>query len=89
MYAYEIIPSLQKVLNKLSKKNNALFEQVLKKISEVINSGDVEHYKNLRYDMKCEKRILIGHLALVFQFIRSENKIIFTDFDHHDKVYEK
>ncbi len=47
MYNYEVIPSLQRVLNKLSKKDKVLYEQILNKIREIINSPDIEHYKNL------------------------------------------
>ena len=86
---YEIVPSLKKKLNKLSKKDRTIYEQVLKKIEEVINTKDIEHYKNLRYDMKDKKRAHIGHFVLVFRFIKLENKIIFDDFDHHDNVYKK
>lgn len=88
MYNYEVIPYLQKVLAKLSKKDRALYEQVLKKIEEVINSADVEHYKNLRYDLKDKKRAHIGHFVLVFSFIMEESKIKFLDFDHHDSIYK-
>lgn len=89
MYSYEIIPSLQKILNKLSKKNKAAYEQVLKKIEEVINSYDVEHYKNLKYNMKDKKRVHIGNFVLIFKFVKEENKIIFLDFDHHDRIYKR
>lgn len=89
MYSYEIIPYLQKTLNKLSKKDKNLYEQVLKKIEEVIKSSDVEHYKNLRYDMKDKKIVHICHFVLVFQLIKSENKIKFLDFGHHDAIYKK
>ena len=87
MHDYEVIPYLQKILKKLSKKDKSTYEQVLKKIEEIINSADVEHYKNLRYDMKDKKRVQIGHFVLVFSFIKEENKIKFLDFDHHDKIY--
>ena len=87
MYSYEILPSLKRILKKLSKKDKQLYEQVLKKIEEVITCSDVEHYKNLRYDMKDKKRAHVGHFILVFKFIKEENKIVFMDFDHHDKVY--
>ncbi len=86
---YEIVPSLKKKLNKLSKKDRTIYEQVLKKIEEVISYEDIEHYKNLRYDMKDKKRAHIGHFVLVFRFIKIENKIIFDDFDHHDNIYKK
>jgi YafQ family addiction module toxin component len=87
MRKYEIIPSLQKILNKISKKDNATYEQILKKIEEVINSSDIEHYKNLRYSLKDRKRVHIGHFVLVFKFIKEEDKIIFLDFNHHDNIY--
>ena len=89
MYSHEIIPYLQECLKKLSKKDKKLYERILSKIQEIINSGDVEHYKNLRYDMSDRKRVQIGHFVLVFKFIKEENKIKFIDFDHHDNIYNK
>ena len=88
MYFYEIIPSLRRILNKLSKKDKNLYEQLIKKINEIVNSLDIEHYKNLRYDMKDKKRVHIGHFVLAFKYIKEENKIIFLDFDHHDNIYK-
>ena len=88
MYNYEIIPDLKKILNKLSKKDKNLYEQMINKIDEIANSFDVGHYKNLKRDMKDRKRVHIGHFVLVFKFVEKENKIIFLDFDHHDKIYK-
>jgi mRNA-degrading endonuclease RelE of RelBE toxin-antitoxin system len=87
MYSYEIKPNLKSVLIKLSKKDKKLYEQVLKKIDEIINSSNIEHFKNLRYNMKDSKRVHIGHFVLVFSFDRAQNLISFEDFDHHDKIY--
>jgi len=89
VYNYEIKPSLKEILVKLSKKDKSLYEQVIKKIDEIINSYDIEHYKNLRYNMKDSKRVHIGHFVLVFQYDKSTNTIDFDDFDHHDNIYEK
>jgi len=85
---YEIKPNLKKLLNKISKRNTVMYERILDKIREVINS-DPEHYKNLRHDLKEFKRVQIGSFVLIFKFSRSENKIYFEDFDHHDKIYLK
>jgi len=38
MYNYEIIPSLQKSLNKILRKDKSHYEQIIKKIEEIINS---------------------------------------------------
>lgn len=89
MYNHEVMPNLQKILNKLSKKDKSLYEQVMKKIEEIITSPDVEHYKNLKYDMKEYKRVHIGHFVLVFRYNKENNLILFEDFDHHDNVYKR
>lgn len=59
----------------------------MNKIEEIVNSDNIEHYKNLRYDMKDSKRVHIGHFVLVFQFDLQTNTIPFDDFDHHDLIY--
>lgn len=89
MYDYEIQPSLQKILNKLSKKDKSLYDQVFSKIREVINSDNIEHYKNLRYDMKESKRVHIGHFVLVFSYDKKLDFLSFEFFDHHDNIYKK
>ncbi|MEK6933657.1 MAG: addiction module toxin RelE [Nanoarchaeota archaeon] len=80
---------LQEVMRKLSKKNKSLYEQLLRKIDEIRKCYDVEHYKNLRYNMKDSKRVHIGHFVLVFQYDKTNDMINFDDFDHHDVIYEK
>ena len=64
MRRYEVTPSLQKTLNKLLKRDKLLYERLLKKIEDIINCENVEHYKNLSYDLKDKKRVHIGPLSL-------------------------
>lgn len=89
MYNFEVSDELAKILSKLSKKDKNLHKRVIDKIDEIVNCADVEHYKNLRYDMKDSKRVHVGHFVLVFQFDKRENKILFDCFDHHDNIYKK
>ena len=89
MYGSRISEELQRKLTKLCRKDKSLYEQVLRKIGEVINSGEVEHYKNLRYNVKDSKRTHIGHFVLIFQYDQKSNTVNFDDFDHHDKIYGK
>jgi len=88
LYNFDVSNNLEKILNKLSKKDKSLYNQILKKIDEVIHSKNIEHYKNLRYNMKDSKRVHIGHFILVFQYKKDKNLIIFDDFDHHDNIYK-
>ena len=87
MYSYNYSEKLQKILNKLLKKDKELYIQILKKIEEVISCENVEHYKNLRYNLNDLKRVHIGHFVLVFKLNKNINLISFEDFEHHDKIY--
>ena len=88
MYNFDVSENLEKILNKLSKKDKDLYNQILKKIGEVIHSENIEHYKSLRYNMKDSKRVHIGHFVLIFQYKKEESLILFDDFNHHDNIYK-
>lgn len=87
MIEFEVKPELEKKLIKLFKKDKKNYEKVMKKIKEIINSYDVDHYKNLRHDMKDSKRVHIGHFVLIFSYDKSKDFVSFEDFRHHDDIY--
>ncbi len=89
MREFEIKPELENKLVKLSKKDKNRYEAVMSKIKEVLSSGDIEHYKNLRYDMKDSKRVHIGHFVLVFSYDKTKDFVSFEDYDHHENIYSK
>ena len=87
MYQYKIQPTLQKIMLKLYKKDNQTRERIIKKINEISNSGDIEHYKNLKYPLQHLKRVQIGEKVLVFRFNKTNQLISFENFKHHNKIY--
>ncbi len=89
MHKFEIEEKLHKILKKLFKKDRHLYERVWRKMEEIINSYNVENYKNLRHDLKNFKRVQVGEKVLIFKFNKKENKILFEDFDHYDNIYLK
>ena len=86
---YKTSKNFDRILIKLEKKDKQLYENVLNKMNEVISNQDVEHYKNLRYDLKEFKRVQISHFVLVFKYEKQSDIIYFDDFDHHDVIYRK
>jgi len=81
---------LEKILNKLFKKDRSVYEATIKKMDEILKNRKVEHYKNLRRPLQYLKRVHVrGPFVLVFKYVKSEDKIIFYDFDHHDNIYNK
>ena len=89
MHRFQTSEHIQEVLKKLNKKNKTLWEQTMKKVDEIVACYDVEHYKNLRYNMKDSKSVHIGHFVLVFQYNKTTDTINFDDFDHHDNIYKR
>jgi mRNA interferase RelE/StbE len=89
MYNSDYSDKLKIILKKLAKKNNQLYEQILRKIQDIINSESVEHYKNLKYSLRKFKRIHVGHFVLIFRYNENKNLISFEDFQHHDEVYKR
>lgn len=81
---------LDKYIRKLKKKDKKKFEIVYKKVKEIAKSPDIEHYKNLRSPLNEFKRVHIDRsFVLVFKYYKSEDKVVFYDLDHHDKIYSK
>jgi len=88
MYNYDIKPTLKDILEKLLKKDKARYEQIIKKIEEIINSSSVDHYKNLRSPLHHLKGVHIGHFVLVFSVDKSSKIIMFENYKHHDEIYK-
>ena len=86
---YTTSKNFDRILVRLQKKDKQLYENLANKMNEILNTPDVEHYKNLRHDWKVLKRVQIGHFVLVFRYDKFVDFIYFEDFDHHDNIYKK
>jgi YafQ family addiction module toxin component len=89
MYSFERSEKLIRILKKLYKKDRNMYEAILKKIDEVVNSYNSEHYKNLSYDMKEFKRVHVSSFILIFKVDESKKLIRFENFKHHDDMYRR
>ena len=88
MYNYEIIPSLQKTLNKLSKKDKKTYEAIMNKIEEILQNP--QHYKPLKYDLAGERRVhIVKNFVLKFEVNESMKVIRFIFFGHHDEAFRR
>jgi mRNA-degrading endonuclease RelE of RelBE toxin-antitoxin system len=88
MRKFSIEDNLKAKLIRLCRRDNATYEALMGKIDEILNCKDVNHYKNLRKPLQDLKRVHIrGPFVLTFKYLKSDNKIVFYDFDHHDRIY--
>jgi YafQ family addiction module toxin component len=75
------------ILIKLKRKDPALFNAVQKKINQIaqLDKTLIQHFKNLRGNLKDYKRVHVGSFVLMFKV--EEDTIIFARFLHHDDAY--
>jgi len=88
MHRFLVEKKLEQIMAKIERKNKELYEQLKKKMNEIIHAYDIEHYKNLRYDMKEFKSVHVGSFVLIFKYDKQKDFVYFSDFDHHDNIYK-
>ena len=86
-FNFIISPELQKVFEKIAKKDPVLALAIDKKIKQIVayDMAAIQHLKNLRHDLSNLKRVQIGSFVLTFKIVG--DTVIFEDFAHHDDAY--
>lgn len=84
MRSYKFSTLFAKEIKKLKGQQ---LKNVLKKVDEVIATQDLDHYKNLRYELKKYKRIHVNN-SYVILFFGSDGTVYFVDYSHHDNIYK-
>jgi YafQ family addiction module toxin component len=82
-YSIEFSASFEKSMKKLKKKDTVLFNQIQKKLIDLVQNPD--HYKPLRNVLAGYRRIQFGSFVLIFKIEGEVVRII--SLDHHDKSY--
>ncbi len=88
MRKFSIEDNLKKTLKQLLKKDKVMYNALWNKMEEILTSNDVNHYKNLRKPLQDFKRVHIkSSFVLIFKYIKPEDKVVFFDLGHHDRIY--
>lgn len=74
----------KKALKKLKGKE---LQNILNKRNEILNSEDLDHYKNLTQSLKQYKRVHVNN-SYVILFFGDDGIVYFVDYAHHDVVYD-
>ncbi|MDY9928160.1 type II toxin-antitoxin system RelE family toxin [Methanosarcina sp.] len=86
MYRLQVRPEVQKIVEKLAKKDKKQVEIIFCKVNEVLQ--DPHRYKNLRSPLNHWKRVHIdSHFVLIFSVDEKEKIVILEYYGHHDDVY--
>ena len=88
MYSLKVKPKLDKILNKLSRKNRKQYEIIKSKVAEILENP--QHYKNLKGPLKDWKEVHIDKsFVLTFSVDENAKTVTLEDYDHHDKIFKK
>ncbi len=74
---------------KLTKLKGQEFQNVINKIDEISNCSDLNHYKNLKYDLKKFKRVHVNKSYVIIFYDELSIIVYFHNYAHHDEIYKK
>lgn len=86
MYSFEIKDELEKSLQRLAQKDKRHYQSVVKKILQIAENPEMG--KPLRNVLKGRRRVHIGHFVLLYEVDEKDKRVIFVDFEHHDRAYK-
>ena len=76
-FSFELSEELKQQIAVLARRDKKTVEIINKKVKEIINCNEetIEHYKNLRYELKDYKRVHIAKsFVLFFQVFKKEKR---------------
>ena len=79
----EFSSQFEKSIKKLKKKDKVLFDQIQKKLKDLIQNP--EHYKTLGNVLAGYRRLHFGSFVLIYKIEKNVVRII--SLDHHDRAY--
>lgn len=82
-YKIDFSEEFEKSMKRLMKKDRVLFEQIDKKLKQLIENP--EHFKPLRNVLAGYRRLHFGSFVLIYTIENDTIRII--SLDHHDKCY--
>jgi YafQ family addiction module toxin component len=83
VYQIEFSVQFEKSMKKLKKKDKVLFEQIQKKLIDLVQNPD--HYKPLKNILVGYRRIHFGSFVLIYKIEKDLVRII--SLDYHDQSY--
>ena len=77
-----------KFLKKVDKLKGQEFKNVQNKINEILLISNIDHYKNLKYNLSKFKRVHVNTSYVIIFYDKLNDRIFFEDYAHHDEIYK-
>ena len=86
MYNIEIREDVERVLQKLAKKDKISSIYISKKINQI--KENPYHFKPLKKPLQNFWRVHIGSYVLIYSIDEKRKVVIIEKYKHHDEVYK-
>ncbi len=84
-YDIKVDPKLEKLIEKIRKKDKLLYERIIKQMLKLAENP--KQGKPLRNVLKGKWRVQIGSFILIYSIDENLHKVTFLEFEHHDEAY--
>jgi YafQ family addiction module toxin component len=81
----EVVKSVDKIFEKLGKKDPRQLEEINKKVQQILENP--HQFKPLRFPMQHMKRIHIGSFVLIYDIDEDRKIVTIRRYEHHDEAY--
>lgn len=85
MYKIEIKKEVERVLQKLAKKDKVSSIYISKKVKEIRENP--YHFKPLKKPLQNYRRVHIGNYVLIYSINEKTKTVIIEKYEHHDEIY--
>jgi YafQ family addiction module toxin component len=86
LYSLEVVKSVDKIFEKLGKKNPEQLEEINKKVQQILENP--HQFKPLKFPMQHMRRVHIGSFVLVYYIDENRKVVTIRRYEHHDEVYK-
>jgi len=82
----EVIKSVDKIFEKLGKKNPEQLEDINKKVQQILENP--HQFKPLKFPMQHMRRVHIGSFILIYDIDEDRKIVTIRRYEHHDNAYK-
>jgi YafQ family addiction module toxin component len=86
VYSLEVVEKVDKIFQKLQKKDSVQFEALSRKVKEILENP--HQFKPLRTPMQHMRRVHVGSFVLVYDIDEARKIVTVRRYEHHDNVYK-
>ena len=82
----EVAKNVDKIFEKLGKKNPEQLEEINKKVQQILENP--HQFKPLKFPMQHMRRVHIGSFILIYDIDEDRKIVTIRRYEHHDKAYK-